>query len=149
MKMTDFEILTEYREAKDKKKQVKILADRNVCGVWEMALFLKELGAEINLRWFQNLNPKRDEVNKKMGISSEGQDRAVQDGTGQVSKTSIDGMLDVIRVFVAGLSGMQAWMYGELLRAVFKLRFSCNRESFDQLHELLRMIEAETEANKQ
>ncbi|MBR0537484.1 MAG: hypothetical protein IJK40_04990, partial [Clostridia bacterium] len=65
----------------------------------------------------------------------------------QVSNT-IGGMFDIIRVFVAGLSGMQAWLYGELLRAVFALQTSIDRETFDQVHDLLRMIEEETEARR-
>ena len=155
MQMTEFEILKEYREAKDMKEQVKILADCNLCDVWDMVVFFKEHGADINLRWFQNLNPNRAEVNKKMGIPMKkdriGQVRTGQDRTRQeheqVSNT-IGGMFDIIRVFVAGLSGMQAWLYGELLRAVFALQTSIDRETFDQVHDLLRMIEEETEARR-
>lgn len=58
MQMTDSEILREYKEAKDPKAQVKILADENVVSIWEMATHLKEIGADIKLNWFGKYNPK-------------------------------------------------------------------------------------------
>lgn len=61
MVMTDEEILREYREAADQRKQVKILADENCTGIWEMATHLKDHGADISLAWFRRYNPKYQE----------------------------------------------------------------------------------------
>jgi hypothetical protein len=58
MQMTDSEILREYKEAKDPKAQVEILADENVVSIWEMATHLKKIGADINLNWFFKYNPQ-------------------------------------------------------------------------------------------
>jgi len=58
MVMTDKQILDDYRDAKDQKEQVTILADLNAVDVWTMATWLKEHGAGINLQHFQKFNPK-------------------------------------------------------------------------------------------
>ena len=44
MKMSEFEILRDYRQAKDKVEQVQILADMNLCTKKEMASFLEKHG---------------------------------------------------------------------------------------------------------
>lgn len=67
MNMTDNEILRDYKQAKDKKEQVKILADLNQCSVWEMYEKLSALGAEIDGRSFQQYNPKREGLSAKGG----------------------------------------------------------------------------------
>lgn len=62
MKMTDEEIRREFEEATDKKKQVQILADQNCVGVWEMMEKLQTLKVKgVDGRWYQNLNPARQE----------------------------------------------------------------------------------------
>lgn len=58
MEMTDKQILDAYRDAKDQKEQVTILAELNAVGVWEMVTWLKEHGTNINLQHFQKYNPK-------------------------------------------------------------------------------------------
>lgn len=53
--MTDAEILDSWERAIDKKKQVQILADRNVASPREMMYKLIELGATgIDKRWFSH-----------------------------------------------------------------------------------------------
>lgn len=63
MKMTDEKILDVYQNAcqngADNKKIVIELADANGCDVWEMATFLKQIGADIKLNQFSKFNPKR------------------------------------------------------------------------------------------
>lgn len=44
MKMSEFEILRDYHQAKDKVEQVKILADMNLCTMKEMTSFLEKHG---------------------------------------------------------------------------------------------------------
>lgn len=46
--MTDTEIRAEYNTAKDKRKQVEILADLNACSAAQMIDKLKELGCEVD-----------------------------------------------------------------------------------------------------
>ena len=48
--MTENEILREYREAKDRREQVQILADLNCCGRGEIAEFLQKCGEEVDKR---------------------------------------------------------------------------------------------------
>lgn len=67
MQMTDHEILSSYSQAKDQKEQIKILADLNCTSVWEMREYLVSLGAQIDGRWFQHLNPKRVGMAEKGG----------------------------------------------------------------------------------
>ena len=58
MVMTEKQILDDYRDAKDQKEQVKILADLNDVDVWTMVTYLREHGAEISYQKFQRYNPK-------------------------------------------------------------------------------------------
>lgn len=44
MEMTNGEIITSYRQAKDKKKQIEVLADLNMCSKDEIVEILKEQG---------------------------------------------------------------------------------------------------------
>ena len=67
MQMTDHEILQSYTQAKDRKEQIRILADLNCVGIWEMWEYLVSLGAQLDGRWFQNLNPKREGMAEKGG----------------------------------------------------------------------------------
>ena len=50
MKMTEAEILRDYREAKAKNKQIEILADMNLVTKKEMAQFLAENGMQVDKR---------------------------------------------------------------------------------------------------
>lgn len=50
MKMTEAEILRDYREAKAKNKQIEILADMNLCTKKEMAQFLADNGMQVDKR---------------------------------------------------------------------------------------------------
>lgn len=52
MVMGENEILVDYRTAKDKKEQVKILADRNLVKPREMAQWLKDHGEDVDGRYF-------------------------------------------------------------------------------------------------
>lgn len=52
MIMGDNEILVDYRTAKDKKEQVKILAERNLVRPKEMAQWLKDHGEDVDGRYF-------------------------------------------------------------------------------------------------
>jgi len=52
MIMGENEILVDYRTAKDKKEQVKILADRNLVKPREMAEWLKDHGEDVDGRYF-------------------------------------------------------------------------------------------------
>ena len=47
MRMSDFEILRDYRQAKNKVEQVKILADLNSCSRKEMTEFLEARGIKV------------------------------------------------------------------------------------------------------
>ncbi len=57
MQMSEFEILRDYRQAKNKVDQVQILADMNLCTKKEMTAYLKKQGEEVaandtrNERW--------------------------------------------------------------------------------------------------
>ena len=50
MTMSEFEILRDYRQAKDKKEQVKILADMNMCTQKEMKAYLEQHGVNAKAR---------------------------------------------------------------------------------------------------
>lgn len=50
MNMTENEIIRQYKEAKDKREQVKILADMNLCEVEEIEKILKDNGQRLPVR---------------------------------------------------------------------------------------------------
>lgn len=47
MKMSEFEILRDYRQAKNKVEQVQILADMNLCAKKEMTEYLEKRGVTV------------------------------------------------------------------------------------------------------
>ena len=51
--MSGNDILKEYKEAADKRAQVKILADLNACKPREIAEFLLQCGQEVDKRYFR------------------------------------------------------------------------------------------------
>ena len=53
MIMTTEEIVREYREAKDRVKQINILADENQCKRKEIAALLREAGEDVDGRFFR------------------------------------------------------------------------------------------------
>lgn len=53
MVMAPREILREYRTAQDQKKQIKILAELNVCGVGEIINVLEDGGEKVDGRWYK------------------------------------------------------------------------------------------------
>lgn len=59
MIMTTEEIIREYKLAKDKRRQVKILADMNCVSNEEMAMLLQENGLEVDKRFFSK-PPKKN-----------------------------------------------------------------------------------------
>ena len=61
MKMTEAEILRDYREAKAKNKQIEILADMNLVTKKEMAQFLADNGMQVDKRLLAGDPRKRKE----------------------------------------------------------------------------------------
>lgn len=61
MKMTEADIIRDYLEAKDKKKQVEILADMNLCTKKEMAQYLADNGMQVDKRLLAGDPRKRKE----------------------------------------------------------------------------------------
>lgn len=61
MKMTEAEILSDYREAKAKNKQIEILADMNLVTKKEMAQFLADHGMQVDKRLLAGDPRKRKE----------------------------------------------------------------------------------------
>ena len=61
MKMTEDEIIRDYLEAKDKKKQVEILADMNLVTKKEMAQYLADHGQQVDKRLLAGDPRKRKE----------------------------------------------------------------------------------------
>ena len=61
MKMTEADIIKDYLEAKDKKKQVEIPADMNLCTKKEMAQYLADHGMVVDKRLLAGKPGKRKE----------------------------------------------------------------------------------------
>ena len=64
MKMTKDEIIRDYLEAKDKKKQVEILADMNLCTKKEMAQYLADHGMVVDKRLLAGKPGKKVDVSE-------------------------------------------------------------------------------------
>lgn len=72
--MTDDEIVQNYKNAKKPKDQVKILAELNGTTTPEMARKLKELGLDVDVRWFTsggNFRKKDKEDAESMSTTEE------------------------------------------------------------------------------
>ena len=61
MNMTENEIIRQYKEAKDRREQIKILADMNLCGREEIEKILKDNGQRL-----PGQNPKKKPQNKPL-----------------------------------------------------------------------------------
>ena len=59
------DILKEYREARDKKAQIPILADQNGLKPWEMAKLLRANGADVDARWYKSPQQKKEERDER------------------------------------------------------------------------------------
>lgn len=64
MKMTEADIIKDYLEAKDKKKQVEILADMNLCTKKEMAQYLADHGMVVDKRLLAGKPGKKVDVSE-------------------------------------------------------------------------------------
>ena len=64
MKMTEDEIIRDYLEAKDKKKQVEILADMNLCTKKGMAQYLADHGMVVDKRLLAGKPGKKVDVSE-------------------------------------------------------------------------------------
>lgn len=61
LQMSIPDILKEYREARDKKAQIPILADLNQVKPWEMAKILRANGADVDARQYKSPQQKKEE----------------------------------------------------------------------------------------
>ena len=62
--MTLEEMRIDYREAKDKKAQIPIIADQALMTPWEVSVLLHDAGEDVDMRWYaqkRNWNPKKEE----------------------------------------------------------------------------------------
>lgn len=62
MAMTTEEIIREYKLAKDKRRQIEILADQNCCSKKDIAFLLHENGLEVDKRFFNSMAKKAEPV---------------------------------------------------------------------------------------
>ncbi|MBR4318864.1 MAG: hypothetical protein IKP69_02280 [Oscillospiraceae bacterium] len=60
MEMSNEEICRNYRQAKNKSSQIKILADMNLCKVSEIVSVLEENGVQVGVRAKETLERKTD-----------------------------------------------------------------------------------------
>lgn len=88
MKMQDDELLACYDAAPDKQEAIRELANRNLVDTWDMRCYLMELGAKVDGRWFQNLNPNRQKKPKdyRFPVRDAGTDREPQPNAGYLKK---------------------------------------------------------------
>lgn len=63
--MTLEEMKTDYRQAKDKKAQIPIIADQALMTPWEVSVLLHDAGEDVDMRWYaQKKNWKKEEPPK-------------------------------------------------------------------------------------
>ena len=65
LQMSIPDILKEYREARDKKEQIQILADQNQVKPSEMAKILRANGADVDARWYKSPQQKKEERDER------------------------------------------------------------------------------------
>lgn len=65
--MTLEEMRIDYREAKDKKAQIPIIADQALMTPWEVSVLLHDAGEDVDMRWYaQKKNWKKEEPPKEI-----------------------------------------------------------------------------------
>ena len=198
MKMSDPDLLQAFRNADDKKSIVIALAEQNGSAVWDMAQYLKEIGAEIKLNQFRAYNPKctceqtdankidylktiikrQDEEIRRLHDEGkdltgqlEGAKKALADLTaikkerdaldeeGQILRQrlhdmelkeleqkdnqthpSVLNMSDLINRFCYGLSGVNAYLTGRIVEALYRWRFAGEDEQLQLLPGLIEEL---------
>ena len=70
--MTIDEIQRDYREAADKKDQIKILAEQNLVTPYEMLVILKNYGEDVDMRWYLSPEQRRARRREAKATAAEG-----------------------------------------------------------------------------
>ena len=66
--MTLEEMRTEFRQAKDPKAQIPIIADQALMTPWEVSVLLHDAGEDVDMRWYaqkKNWKPEKKEEPKE------------------------------------------------------------------------------------
>ena len=65
------EMKIEYRQAKDQKAQIRLIADQCLMKPWEIASMLRNAGEDVDKRWFPKPQPKQKKQRTPLWQSAE------------------------------------------------------------------------------
>ena len=142
MTMQPGEIAIEYKQAKDKLKQVNILAELNECPKAEIIRILQEQGVQVDGRLLQTGRPKKKPVPEPM---VEPEPTVEPDPVNHPEHYTRGGIecIDAITAAVCELPGIEAWLVGQVIKYVWRYKWKNGLEDLSKARFYLDRLIAE------
>jgi hypothetical protein len=128
------EIAIEYKQAKNKLKQVSILAELNQCSKAEIIRILQEQGVQVDGRLLQ--------AGKKKPAPQPTVDPDPVDHPEHYTRGGIE-CIDAITAAVCELPGTEAWLVGQVIKYVWRYKWKNGLEDLSKARFYLDRLIAE------
>ena len=131
MTMQPGEIAIEYKQAKDKLKQVNILAELNQCPKAEIIRILQEQGVQVDGRLLQTGRPKKKPSPQP---TVELEPTVEPDPVNHPEHYTRGGIecIDAITAAVCELPGTEAWLVGQVIKYVWRYKWKNGLEDLSK-----------------
>ena len=131
MTMSNEEIAREYRTAKDRLKQAKILAELNQCSKERIVEILQEQGVKVDGRLLQkgkphaSPRPKPEAEAAPAAPAAPEEPKPQHDPVNHPDHYTRGGIecIDAIQAAVTNLPGKEAWLVGQIIKYVWRYRW--------------------------
>lgn len=153
MTMSNEEIAREYRTAKDRLKQAKILADLNQCSKEKIVDILLEQGETVDGRLLRkgkpHASPKpKPEAESATEAQEKPKPKPKNDPVNHPDHYTRGGIecIDAIAAAVQDLPGKEAWLVGQIIKYVWRYRWKNGAEDLKKARFYLDRLIQEAEA---
>ena len=133
MTMQPGEIAIEYKQAKNKLKQVNILAEINQCPKAEIIRILQEQGVQVDGRLLQTGRPKKKPTVEPQPTVEPDPGPTV-DPVNHPAHYTRGGIecIDAITAAVCGLPGTEAWLVGQIIKYIWRYKWKNGLEDLSK-----------------
>lgn len=138
MTMQPGEIAIEYKQAKNKLKQVNILAELNQCPKAEIIKILQEQGVQVDGRLLQTGRPKKKQEPKPEPVELEPivepDPGPTVDPVNHPAHYTRGGIecIDAITAAVCELPGTEAWLVGQIIKYIWRYKWKNGLEDLSK-----------------
>lgn len=133
MTMQPGEIAIEYKQAKNKLKQVNILAELNQCPKAEIIRILQEQGVQVDGRLLQTGRPKKKPTVEPQP-TVEPEPTVEPDPVNHPEHYTHGGIecIDAITAAVCELPGTEAWLVGQVIKYIWRYKWKNGLEDLSK-----------------